>query len=492
VRDWVSEAARARADHPAVEAPDGASTYAELDERADVAARQLAALGVGERGRVATTLPPSTAFAVLLHAAPRIGAALVPLNTRLTVEQQRAQASAVGADVVVDGPLDGMEAAIEPRRELDPAAVHAVLFTSGTEGEAKPVELTVANLDAAAAASAAAFGVEPGDRWLSPLPLFHVAGLSILTRCARNATTAVLHDRFDPVAVVAALAPSAAAVGDAPGGERPAAGASAIAGGISLISLVPTQLRRLRDAGLTEAPALRALLLGGGPIPPDLVDWARATGLPVRCTYGMTETASQVAVTDAWESAATPLPGVEIEIGDAAGGGQGESAAVAGGGERATAGEILVRGPMVAPGALSGDGWLHTGDLGGIDRHGRLHVAGRLKELIVTGGEKVAPAAVEAVLAAHPAVADAGVGGTPDPDWGEAVTAYVVERAPVSDYDLLAFCRERLAGYQVPKRVVRVPSLPRNAGGKLLRARLVEIGRSGAPGGPRGASPPIK
>jgi O-succinylbenzoic acid--CoA ligase len=430
MQDWLTAARRSRPDHAAVVAPDGTITYAELDERADIVARQLAALGVGEGGRVATTLPPSVAFATLFHAAPRIGAALVPLNTRLNADQQRAQASAVGADVVIAVPLDGMEAAIEPRRELEPDAVHTVLFTSGTEGEPKSVELTVGNLAASAAGSAAVFGSEPGDRWLSPLPLFHVAGLSILTRCARNATTAVLYDRFDVKAVLAALA----------------------AGEVSLISLVPTQLRRLRDEGLGEAPGLRALLLGGGPIPPDLVDWARETGLPVRCTYGMTETASQVAVTDPWESAATPLTDAQIEI--------------------AADGEILVRGPMVAPGSVSADGWLHTGDLGSIDRHGRLHVAGRIKELIVTGGEKVAPAAVEAVLAAHPAVADAGVAGTPDPDWGEAVTAYVVERGPVSDYDLLAFCRERLAGYQVPKRVVRMPSLPRNASGKLLRNRL--------------------
>jgi O-succinylbenzoic acid--CoA ligase len=440
--DWITQAARTRPGHAAVEAPDGALTYAELDEQASAAARRLAALGVGAGGRVATTLPPSTAFAVLLHAAPRVGAALVPLNTRLTADQQRDQATAAGADVVVEGPLDGMEAAIDTRRELDPAAVYGVLFTSGTEGEPKPVELTVANLDASAAGSAAVFGVEPSDRWLSPLPLFHVAGLSILTRCARGGTTAVLHDRFDAPALAASLA----------------------AGDVSLISLVPTQLRRLRDVGLTEAPTLRALLLGGGPISPDLVDWARAVGLPVRCTYGMTETASQVAVTDPWESAATPIPGAELEI--------------------AADGEILVRGPMVSPGAASDDGWLHTGDLGGIDRRGRLHVAGRIKELIVSGGEKVAPAAVEAVLAAHPAISEAGVAGTPDPDWGEAVTAFVVERAPASDYDLLAFCRERLAGYQVPKRIVRVAELPRNAAGKLLRSRLVGLGQPGAGGSP--------
>jgi O-succinylbenzoic acid--CoA ligase len=432
VEDWLTTAARTRPEHLAVAAPDGSVTYAELDSHADRTARRLAALGVGQGGKVATTLPPSIEFCALLHAAPRIGAALAPLNTRLPTDARRAQAEAVGADVVVDAPLDGMEAAVEPSSELDPGAVHTVLFTSGTEGEPKRVELTVGNQDASAAGSAAAFGIGASDRWLCALPLFHVAGLGILVRCARNATTAVLHGGFDAAAVTAALADDE----------------------ISLVSLVPTQLRRLRNAGLMHASCLRALLLGGGPIPPDLVEWARDVGLPVRCTYGMTETASQVAVTGPWESAATPLPNAKLAIG--------------------ADNEILVRGPMVAPAAIADDGWLHTGDRGSIDHHGHLHVEGRIKELIVTGGEKVAPAAVEAVLVAHPAIDDAGVAGTPDQEWGEAVTAYVVERRPVSDYDLLSFCRERLAGYQVPKRIVRVESLPRNATGKLLRGRLGE------------------
>jgi o-succinylbenzoate---CoA ligase len=434
VEDWLTVAARERPEHPAVEAPDGTLTYAELDVRADVAARRLAALGVEGGGRVATTLPPSVGFCALLHGAPRIGAALVPLNTRLPAVQQRAQAAAVGADVVVDRPLDGMEAAVELRRQLDPDAVHTVLFTSGTEGEPKAVELTVGNQDASAAGSAAALGFAPNDRWLCALPLFHVAGLGILVRCARNATTAVLHDGFDAAAVTAALTDD----------------------DVALVSLVPTQLRRLRATGLMSAPRLRVLLLGGGPVPPDLVDWARDAGLPVRCTYGMTETASQVAVTEPCEAAATPVPGAELEIG--------------------ADGEILARGPMISPSAIADDGWLHTGDRGHIDAHGRLHVEGRIKELIVTGGEKVAPAAVEAVLTAHPAIADAGVAGVPDDDWGEAVTAYVIERTPVSDYELRAFCRERLAGYQVPKHVVRVEELPRNATGKLLRAELAALG----------------
>jgi acyl-CoA synthetase (AMP-forming)/AMP-acid ligase II len=137
-------------------------------------------------------------------------------------------------------------------------------------------------------------------------------------------------------------------------------------------------------------------------------------------------------------------------------------------------GEILVRGPMVAPGAVGADGWLHTGDLGELDADGRLRVLGRLKELIVTGGENVAPLEVEQALLAHPAVVDAGVAGLPDPDWGEAVTAFVVLSEPVDPDDLRAWCRERLAPFKVPKAIHAVERLPRNAGGKLLRDRLAE------------------
>ena len=408
-----------------MESAAGAVTYAELDAAATLAARRLAAQGVGEGDRVATTLAPGPEFAALLHALPRLGAALVPLNTRLPDEARRRQVELSRAKLVLDRPLeDGFETELVPRLLLDPDAVHTVLFTSGTSGQPKPVELTVANQGAAAAASQAVFRYGPEDRWLCPLPLFHIGGLAILVRCARAGATAVLAERVDPAALE----------------------------GITLASVVATQLRRLRDAGLTEAPALRAFVLGGGPVPPELLEWARSHELPVRSTYGMTESCSQVAVTAPWERRAVPVPGAELAIGEQD--------------------EILVRGPMVAPAAVDADGWLHTGDVGRIDRAGALSVEGRIKELIVTGGENVAPATVEAALAAHPGIADAAVVGVADPEWGEAVTAYVVEHRPVSDYELLAFCRERLAGYQVPKAVVRVARLPRNAAGKLQRDRL--------------------
>ena len=217
-------------------------------------------------------------------------------------------------------------------------------------------------------------------------------------------------------------------------------------------------LRRMRDAGLRGPGRLRAVLLGGGPVPRDLLEWSASIGLPALQTYGMTETASQIATMRADEalhhhgSAGRPLLGVELRIGDG--------------------GEILVRGPMVARSALSDDGWLHTRDRGRLDENGFLHVDGRLDDVIVTGGENVAAPEVEDALLAHPAVADAAVAGRPDREWGEAVTAWVVLATHVPDGELAAHCRARLAPFKVPKAFVRVGELPRNAAGKVVRREL--------------------
>jgi o-succinylbenzoate---CoA ligase len=410
VRDWLETAAGARPDHPAVVAGGVAVTYAQLDERATRAARRLAARGVGAGDRVRISHPPGVAFAELLHAVPRLGAVVEP----------------VAAAGPPEPPVDGPEADVGLRSSHDPGAVHSVIRTSGTTGEPKRVELTFANHAASVAATADALGVHPDDRWLCPLPLHHVGGLGVLVRCAVNHTTAVLHERFDAARVRRVLE----------------------AGEVTLASLVPTMLVRLRDAGLRRAPGLRAIALGGGPIPAGLLDWADETGIPVTPVYGMTETCSQVVA----GSPGRPLRGVELEIG--------------------AGGEILVRGPMVAHGEYAPDGWLHTGDLGRLDGLGRLHVEGRLKELIVTGGENVAPLEVEQALLAHPAVADAAVAGRPDPEWGEAIAAFVVPRERVDPEALRAWCRERLEPHKVPKRVELVESLPRGPGGKLIRARL--------------------
>jgi O-succinylbenzoic acid--CoA ligase len=391
---------------------------------------------VGEDDRVATTLPPGLAFAELLHALPLLGASLVPLNTRLTDAERRWQLEDSGARLCVEEPLDGEEADPRLRDQVDPDSEHSVIYTSGTTGRPSAVSLTHRNHTAGALASAWNLGVHPDDRWLCVLPLFHVGGLAILLRSAIYGTTAVIHEGFDPELVKRAF-------------EQ---------GEVTLASLVPTMLRRLVDTGLERAPALRAVLLGGGPVPRDLLEWSAEHDFPALQTYGMTQTSSQIATLTAHEavrrsgSAGKPLLGVELRTSDE--------------------GEILARGPMVSPGALdSQDGWLHTGDRGRLDEDGYLWVEGRLKDVIVTGGENVACAEVERTLEEHPAVVEAAVVGLPDAEWGEVVTAFVVLNGGTED-DLIAHCRERLAGYKVPRSLHVVDALPRNAAGKLLRREL--------------------
>jgi O-succinylbenzoic acid--CoA ligase len=298
-----------------------------------------------------------------------------------------------------------------------------VVFTSGTTAEPKPVAIAARHVEANALGSAVALGLDPQERWLCPLPLSHVGGLMILLRSVIYATTAVVTP-FDAQAVAARL----------------------IAGDVTLVSLVPTMLSRLLDIGLTQPPRLRTVLLGGAPASPALLERAAAAGVPVTPTYGMTEACSQITTAIPGEqTAGWPLPGVTVEIADD--------------------GEILVTGPIV-----TGEGTLRTGDLGRIDERGRLEVIGRKADTIVTGGENVAPAEVEAVLAAHPDVVDAAVVGRPDPEWGEALVALIVGAADPDD--LRDFCRERLARFKVPKAFETVQELPRTASGKLIRTAL--------------------
>jgi O-succinylbenzoic acid--CoA ligase len=355
----------------------------------------------------------------------RLGAVAVPVDLRLTAAERASRVA--GCAALVDAPLDGAQdrdAALAGTHDLDAPAI--VVHTSGTTSAARPVELTYGNWLWSALGSAVALGLDPGERWLCTLPLSHVGGLSILLRSAIYATTAVLHDGFDAAAVVAEL-----------GG-----------GGATLVSVVPTTLARLLDAGLDRPMALRAALVGGGPIAPELLVRSAAAGVPAVTTYGLTEACSQVT------TGGPALFCTRVRIGDG--------------------GEILVAGPTVAPRAAGPDGWLHTGDLGALDAAGNLTVTGRAADTIVTGGENVAPAEVEAVLASHPAVADVAVHGAPDAQWGERVVATIVLRPGTSAtaQELAGYCDVRLARYKRPKVFRFSLDLPRTQSGKLLRRDL--------------------
>jgi O-succinylbenzoic acid--CoA ligase len=426
VDSWLRRAASSRPDHVALRADDGALTYAQLDAAATLAARRLSALGAGPGDRVGLALPARRAFVETLHGCMRLGAVAVPIDLRLRPDERRLRTA--GCAAVVTAPLEGLAdegAPLTLTHDLDATAI--VVHTSGTTAGPRAVELTYGNWLWSGLGSAVALGVDPADRWLCTLPLAHVGGLSILVRSAIYATTVILHERFDAEAAADELATRA-----------------------TLVSVVPTTLARLLDAGLRHPPALRAALVGGAPIPPALIERATAAGVPTVGTYGLTEACSQVT------TGGPPLFCTRVRIGPGR--------------------EILVAGPTVAPGALAADGWLHTGDEGALDEAGNLTVTGRAGDTIITGGENVAPTEVEAVLAGHPAVAEAGVRGAPDPEWGQRVVATVVLRADqtATEDDLRGYCRVRLAGYKVPRAIRFAPELPKTVSGKLLRRSLEE------------------
>ena len=345
----------------------------------------------------------------------------------------RARARAAGADRDAIPELGATEADLPLLGELDLDAVCCRILTSGTSGSPRPVDLTFGNHLWSAVGSAFNLGVEPTDRWLCCLPLDHVGGLSIVIRSVIYGTTAVVHDGFDPDRIATALE------GD----------------GVTLISLVATQLIRLLEAQVDLLP-LRAVLVGGGPVPEDALAEAIGRGATVVQTYGLTEAASQVTTLEPGQaqrklgSAGRPLLTTHLRIQD---------------------GEILVQGPTVAPGVADEDGWLHTGDLGRIDDEGFLYVEDRLTDVIISGGENVLPSEVEEVLLRHPAIAEAAVVGRPDAEWQEAVVAIVVLRdgTGASGGELRAHCASELAAFKVPKRFEFVSDLPRTGSGKLIR-----------------------
>jgi o-succinylbenzoate---CoA ligase len=436
--DWLAQRSQSCPDRTALLADGAEVTYAELEAEATWVARRLAAHGVRRGSVAALTMHARREQVVLIHALMKIGAAVLPLSPRLT-EAERAELIAAEEPIVdLDdaGELTQTEADLPLLGEHDMDDVCARVLTSGSTGSPRPVGLSYGNFLWNAVGSAFNIGVEPEDRWLCCVPLSHIAGLGIVMRSVIYGTTAVVHDGFDVDRVAASL-------------EE---------GRITQLSLVTTMLTRLLDAG-ADLSGPRAILVGGGPVPEEPLEEAIAKGATVVQTYGLTETCSQVttlAPADAKRkvgSAGRPLLTTHLRIQD---------------------GEILIQGPTVAPGRADADGWLHTGDLGRIDEEGFLYVEDRMDDLIVSGGENVAPAEVEKVLLRHPEVADAAVIGREDPEWQQAVTAVVVleSDSSVTPDELRRHCAESLAGFKVPKRVELAAALPRTPSGKLMRRAL--------------------
>jgi O-succinylbenzoic acid--CoA ligase len=381
---------------------------------------------------LALVLPRSAAAPEIVRAW-EAGRAVLPVDPAAPGPELRRILDALRPTHLLD--RDGLVSL--PGGEPVEEGVAAVVATSGTTGVPKGVELTADAIRVSSLAVSSALGATSGDRWLACVGLHSVAGLAIVARSWHTGASLEVHDRFDTGAV-----------------------ARAAAEGATLVSVVPTMLARLLDAG-AGMERFRHVLLGGAPAPAELVERAASQGVTVSRTYGLTETFGGVV------HEGHPLEGVELAI--------------------AGDGEVTVRGPMLlrryrrdpeATSAALRDGWLHTGDLGRIEADGRLRVLGRRDDLVITGGVSVHPTEVEAVLARHPEVRDVAVGAAPDPEWGQRLVAYVVPRdreLPPTLAGLRAFTRERLSAPKAPRELVLVNGLPRTASGKLLRRRLANL-----------------
>lgn len=452
-------------------------TFSKLDQLVTKRAKQLATLGIKRNDFVGLMMRNSLEMIVNIHALHYLGAVIVLFNTRLTYQEWAWQANDANVKLTIcDEEFDQMvsspfhtigtskliqlkETEVYIQNHYDLNDVATVMYTSGTTGNPKGVLQTFGNHWSSAIGSMLNLGLHERDIWLCAVPIFHISGLSILMRSVIYGIGVHLHSSFNPNHINEVI----------------------MNDGVSIVSVVSTMLQQiLQDLGKKQYPeTFRCMLLGGGSAPKSLLLACKEKNIPVFQTYGMTETTSQV-VTLAPEycfskigSAGKPLFPVQIKITD---------------NDKECPpnqeGEITIKGPNVTIGYLNRpdatketirDGWLYTGDIGYLDEEGFLYVLDRRSDLIVSGGENIYPAEIEAVLLSHEAIVEAGVVGKKDERWGQVPHAFIVCQKEVSISELINYCQQRLAKYKIPKGFTFVSELPKNASNKLLRRKLREM-----------------
>jgi fatty-acyl-CoA synthase len=482
----IGRGARTRPDRPALVFGTATRTHGELHERARRLATVLAGAGVGHGNRVALLLHNGLEFVESLLACHHLGAVAVPVNFRLARDEVAYIVRDCGAVALISGlPTDGLPetglllevagsydgrvAAAEPHAE--PAALveddaALMCYTSGTTGRPKGAVLTHRGLVASTLSWIHEMRAGPDDVWLSGQPLFHIGGINGLLPFLVLGATCILTPStgFGPELAVALIEEHA----------------------VTMCIFVPTQwevICRSERVARMDRGRLRVAMWGASPAPRSTLELMAETfpAADIVSAYGQTETSGATTLlkgldaTRKMGSVGRPMLGVELRVVDD------ELRDVATG----AVGEVVYRGPTVMAGyhadpeateeAFAGD-WFHSGDLARFDDERYLWLVDRKKDLIVSGGENVYPAEVERVLREHPAVADAAVIGVPHPRWVETPLAFVVpaDGAAVDGDELIAHCRDRLAGYKKPSAVVVVDELPRNAAGKVLKRRLRE------------------
>jgi O-succinylbenzoic acid--CoA ligase len=479
--NWLKQRAELTPDRLAIKTADEKLTFEQLHKRVQHRVRFLSSCGVKRSNHVAILMKNSIEMVETIHAVMSIGAVAVLLNTRLTDQELAWQILDVDADHLIcnkeleDKVIDikekiniiGSEDRNKMKNDLldilfnydvdfSTDQVATIMYTSGTTGNPKGVMQTFGNHWSSAIGSALNLGLQSNDRWLLAVPLFHISGLSILMRSVIYGIAVILHDRFDANKMNQAI----------------------LQDKVTIVSVVTTMLQQmLEELDNQQYPSsFRCMLTGGGPVPKILLEECQSRHIPVYQTYGMTETASQVVTLTPEHSitkigsAGKPLFSCQIKI-------------VKDGIECLAneEGEILVKGPNITKGYWKRaeatkksieNGWLHTGDQGYKDNEGFLYVLDRRSDLIISGGENVYPAEIEATLLSHPNIKDAGVIGVEDKKWGQTPYAFVVLHKKLTKTDLVEFCQSRLAAYKVPKDFTILDELPRNASNKLLRREL--------------------
>ncbi|MDQ4116493.1 MAG: long-chain fatty acid--CoA ligase [Actinomycetota bacterium] len=483
---WLHRRARTRADRPAWSGADSPPvTYAEAARRCDRLAHGLARRGVRRGDRVAYLGPNHPSFLETLFGTAAAGAVFVPLNTRLTVPELRHQLDDSGAALLVVAPgqdAAGLHPTTVTADELDDGVGHGppgtpvsldepavILYTSGTTGRPKGAVLTHGNLTWNALDVLLDVDVRADERALVYTPLFHSAALGMVTLpvLLRGGQVA-LQPSFDAATVLRRVAD-----------ER-----------ITLMFGVPATydaVAALPGFPAADLSSLRTLLCGGAPVPAATIRTWLDRGLSFLQGYGMTEASPGVLLLDAEHatdkagSAGVPHFFTDVRV-------RTPDGADARPGER---GEVLVRAPHVMHGywnrpdataeAVEHGGWFRSGDVACVDDDGYVRIVDRLKDMYVSGGENVYPAEVESAVHDFPGVADCAVVGVPDERWGEVGRAVVVPEpeARIDPDALLAFLREHLAGYKVPRSVVFAHGLPRTPSGKLRKNEI-----AAAHGGP--------
>lgn len=487
---WPARRARKTPHRTALIHHDSTITYAELHERTTRLAHALRAAGVRRGDRVAYLGPNHPSYLETLFAAGLLGAVFVPLNTRLAAAEIAYQLADSGARVLIHGPAhtgvvagpDGVarecvriEVGAEYERALAAADVAPldesvaaddlcmIMYTSGTTGRPKGAMLRHANLVWNAVNVLVDTDLTSDERALACAPLFHTAGLNMLTLpVLLKGGTCVLVESFEPGAAFDLI-------------ERHR---------ITFVFGVPTMYDRMARHprwARADLSSLRTLSCGGSPVPTALISAYHERGLTFRQGYGMTEAAPGTLFLDAEHavgkagSAGVPHFFTDVRV-------VGPDRAPLGVGET---GEVVVSGPHVMSGywglpeetaASFADGWFRSGDAARVDEDGYVHIVDRIKDMIISGGENVYPAEIEDLLLTHPDVAECAVIGVPDDDWGEVPRAVVVPRdgsAPDAE-QILASLAGRLAKYKIPQSVVIAGELPRTASGKLLKARVRE------------------